>query len=78
MLQMLAAYFGADLPDVPGASQSVELTVWKWVILIGGGAIVAFWVIKRVAEIVTKQKTDAMVRKVGEADDNESEHGVQS
>ena len=78
MLHLLAAHFGADLPDVPGASDSVEMTVWKWVIMIGGGAIVAFWVIKRIAEVVTKRRTEAMVREVGEADDNESDHGAHS
>ena len=69
MNQLIAILLNSQ-PEVPaGAGGSIELTLWKWVVIIGAGAIVAFWVIKRFSEIFIKHKTDALVRSVGEADD---------
>ena len=47
-------------------STGVELGVWKWVIIIGASAIAMFYVIKRIADVVVKKKTDDMIRSVGE------------
>jgi uncharacterized membrane-anchored protein YhcB (DUF1043 family) len=54
-------------PKPPAPSTSIELTVWKYVIIIAVAAIVIFYIIKRVADIVVKKKTQTMIREVGEA-----------
>lgn len=45
-------------------SVEIELSVWKWVIIIGVAAIIIIYVIKRVSEVVVKKKTDTMIRRV--------------
>jgi hypothetical protein len=42
----------------------IELSVWKWVVIIGASAIVLIYAIKRLADVVTKKKTDSMIRRV--------------
>ncbi len=43
---------------------SIELTVWKWVIIIGVVAVALIYIIKRVSEVVVKRKTDNIIRRV--------------
>ncbi|MCP4679505.1 MAG: hypothetical protein GY854_29245 [Deltaproteobacteria bacterium] len=61
--------------DPAPSSTSISLAVWKWVIIIGVAAVIVFYVIKRVADVVVKRKTDAMIRDVvgkdADVDDNE-------
>ena len=52
-------------------SSGVELGVWKWVIIIGASAIALFYVVKRIADVVVKKKTDDMIRSVGEDPSND-------
>ncbi len=58
----------ATEPVTEPASPEINLVVWKWVIIIGVAAIVAFYVIKRVADVAVKKKTDDMIRSVEDDD----------
>ncbi len=62
MTTRLATILSAS-PPAP-SSANLELSIWKWVIIIGIAAVVVFYIIKRVSEIVVDRKTDAMIRKV--------------
>ena len=54
----------------------IELSVWKWVIIIGGAAIVIIYAIKRISEVWVKKKTDTMIRRVvGQEPSAEDEAG---
>lgn len=48
----------------PEGSVEIELSVWKWVIIIGVSAIIIIYAVKRISEIVVKKKTDTMIRRV--------------
>ncbi|MDJ0766179.1 MAG: hypothetical protein QNJ97_24565 [Myxococcota bacterium] len=52
-------------------SSGIDLALWKWVIAIGVGAVVIFYLIKRVSDIVVKKKTDAMIRSVEKDTEND-------
>ena len=54
----------AEPPAVPATSSPIELDVWKWVIIIGAGAVIVFYAVKRIADVVTRKKTDNMIRRV--------------
>ncbi|MCP4599132.1 MAG: hypothetical protein GY847_01100 [Proteobacteria bacterium] len=58
----LTAILGAV--DPAPSSTNINLAVWRWVIIIGIAAVVIFYVIKRVSDIVVKKKTDAIIRDV--------------
>ena len=45
-------------------ASSLELSVWKWVIIIGVGAVVIFFFIRKFSEIVVKKKTELMIQQV--------------
>lgn len=51
-------------PAAPATSSPIELDVWKWVVIIGVGAVVLLYAVKRIADVVTKKKTDNMIRQV--------------
>ncbi len=53
-----------DPPAVPATSSPIELDVWKWVVIIGVGAVIILYAVKRISEVVVKKKTDDMIRKV--------------
>ena len=55
------------------ASSGIDVSIWKWVIVIGVTAVVIFWGIKRVADIVVNKKTDEMIRNVGEDSENKGQ-----
>ncbi len=60
-------------PPAP-SSGNLELSMWKWVIIIGVAAVVIFYIIKRVSEIVVDRKTETIIREVvGENGDNEKD-----
>ena len=40
--------------------------MWYILVVVAAVAIVVFWLLRRVAEIVAKRKTEAMIREVGE------------
>ncbi len=73
MISIVAPLLAAS--DPAPSSTSISLEVWKWVIIIGVAAVIVFYVIKRVADVVVKRKTAAMIRDVvGEdADTNGNE-----
>ncbi len=54
----------ADPPAVPATSSPIELDVWKWVVIIGAGAVIILYAVKRIAEVVVNKRTDDMIRKV--------------
>ena len=51
-------------PAAPATSSPIELDVWKWVIIIGAGAVIILYAVKRIAEVVVKKKTDNMIHRV--------------
>ena len=48
----------------PETSVEIELSVWKWVIIIGVAAIIIIYAVKRISEVVVKKKTDTMIKRV--------------
>jgi len=54
----------ANSPVAGETSTSIDLTVWKYVIIIGLSAITILYIVKRVSEIVVKKKTETMIREV--------------
>ncbi|MFO8071685.1 MAG: hypothetical protein R6V85_07395 [Polyangia bacterium] len=51
---------------------SIELTVWKWVIISGVVAVAIIYAVKRISEVVVKRKTDGIIRRVvGGGDEGE-------
>lgn len=70
MLTNLLTTLVSPSPPAP-SSTSIDLAIWKWVIFIGVAAVIVFYAIKRISEIVVARKTDAMIRDVvGEESDN--------
>jgi hypothetical protein len=51
------------VPPVEG-SFGVDLAIWKWVVIIGAGAVVAIWLVRRIAEIVVTRKTSRIIEQV--------------
>ena len=49
-------------PVAPGGT--IELVIWKWVVIIGIGAVMILYLVKRLAEVAVKKKTDTMIRDV--------------
>ncbi len=50
------------LEAAPAPSAGIELVVWKWVVIISVVAVVTLYVVKRIADVVVKRKTDAAIR----------------
>ena len=50
----------------PAPTKGNAWGMWYVLVVVASGAIVVFWVIKRIADIAAKRKTDAMIREVGE------------
>ena len=72
---ILQASEGASdgIPDPRETAMAVDLTVWKWVIIIGVAAIVILYAVKRLADVAVKKKTANMIREVvGEDDTTDS------
>ena len=51
-------------PAVPGKEYSWGM--WYILVVVAAVAISGFWVLRRVADIAAKRKTEAMIREVGE------------
>lgn len=66
-ISSLSAFFQAQAPK---ASSSIDVSIWKWVIIVGVTAVIIFYGIKRVSDIVVKRKTDMMIRSVGDNGEN--------
>ena len=64
MISSLAKILAETLPRP--SSQGMNLEVWKYVVIIGVVAVVIFWGVKRVSDVVVKKKTEDMIKKVGE------------
>lgn len=60
------------LEAAPAPSMGIELVVWKWVIIISVVAVAALYVVKRIADVVVKRKTDAAIRSALGEDADES------
>ena len=58
----MMAIFCKPGPKAP--SSSIDVSIWKWVIVIGVVAVILFWGIKRISDIVVKKKTASMIRDV--------------
>ena len=54
----------AQAAPPPETSVEIELSVWKWVIIIGVAAIIIIYAVKRISEVVVKKKTDTMIKRV--------------
>jgi hypothetical protein len=77
-LPIASSLFSAAAQVAPPADTNVEieLSVWKWVIIVGVAAIIIIYAIKRISEVVVKKKTDTMIRRVvGQAPSEEDEAG---
>jgi hypothetical protein len=60
--------FGAPVPS-PAAS-GFEFGIWRWVIIIGVGAVVLFYAIKRISDVLVNRKTDLIIRESEKEDDS--------
>jgi hypothetical protein len=45
-------------------SFSLDLAVWRWVVIIGVGAVVVIWLVRRVSEVVVARKTRNIIEQV--------------
>ncbi|MCU0661894.1 MAG: hypothetical protein MUC50_06155 [Myxococcota bacterium] len=48
----------------PSPAGSVELGMWKAVVVIGVGAFVVFGILRRLSAVMAKRRTDEMIRSV--------------
>lgn len=48
----------------PPSAGSTELGMWKLVIIIGVGAFIFFWMLRRVSTLMAKRRTEEMIRSV--------------
>ena len=53
----------------PAPSKAYSWGLWYVLVVVGAGAFVVFWVIKRVADVAANRKTAAMIREAGEPTD---------
>jgi len=45
-------------------SVGLELSVWKYVVIIGAVAVIAIYVLKRISDVVVSKKTNDMIKRV--------------
>ena len=45
-------------------SFGVDLAIWKWVVIIGAGAVVVTWLVRRISEVVVARKTRSIIEQV--------------
>ena len=56
------------------SSTAIDLSVWKWVIIIGVAAVVIFYAIWRISQVVVNKKTNTIIRDVvGDSDKMDGE-----
>ncbi len=53
----------ASSPSAPSSS-GIDVSIWKWVIIIGVAAVVLFYAIWRISQIVVNRKTNSIIRDV--------------
>ena len=53
----------ASSPPAPSSS-GIDVSIWKWVIIIGVAAVVIFYALWRISQIVVNRKTNAIIRDV--------------
>lgn len=61
---MLAALLAEAAQAPAEGGFSIDLAIWKWVVIIGAGAIVIAWLVRRIAEVVVKRKTERIIERV--------------
>lgn len=71
MMSFCITVFLATFCQTP-KSTSIDFTYWKWVVLVGVAAVVIFYLLKRVADIVVDRKTDRLIRDVEKEEENSS------
>jgi len=54
-------------------STSIDFTYWKWVVLVGVAAVVVFYVLKRISDIVVDRKTDKLIREIEREEDSKTD-----
>jgi hypothetical protein len=64
ILQTAVLLIGQTEVNPSGESASFELAIWRWVVIIGVGAFVAIFAIKRIADIAAKRKTEMIIEEV--------------
>jgi hypothetical protein len=63
----------ASSPPAP-SSAGIDVSIWKWVIIIGVAAIIVFYAIWRISQIVVNRKTESIIRDVvGDSADKDGE-----
>lgn len=50
----------------PSPPKGFDFGIWYALIVIGVGAFVLFYAVKRISDIVIKRKTEALIREVGD------------
>ena len=53
----------ASSPSGPPSS-GIDVSIWKWVIIIGVAAVIVFYAIWRVSQVVVNRKTNNIIRDV--------------
>lgn len=53
----------------PAPAKGYSWGLWYVLVVVAAGALIGFWVIKRIADIVTNRKTKAIIREIGEPSD---------
>jgi hypothetical protein len=48
----------------PTPNTGADWGIWKWVVIIGGGAIALIYLVRRISDVVVKKKTATMIREV--------------
>jgi ATP/ADP translocase len=74
LISSLTALFQQPASKAP---TGIDVSIWKWVIIIGVSAIIIFYGIKRISEIVVKRKTDMMIRDVVEEKKETEDDGLE-
>lgn len=69
MMNLSIRTFLSVLGQTP-RSTSIDFAYWKWVVLVGVAAVVVFYVLKRVADVVVDRKTDKLIREVEDEENN--------
>jgi hypothetical protein len=45
-------------------SFTIDLAIWKWVVIIGLGAVAAIWIVRRLSEVIVARKTRRIIEQV--------------
>ena len=64
MLTLASNLIATLAETAPTPDTGADWGIWKWVLIIGGGAIVLIYLVRRISEVVVKKKTNDMIREV--------------